>query len=160
MTDFKNGTFDFRKLNNSFRVMVPYTQDIFVNFNSYEFFELVCYLTINSSDIYLISDGECVVHGAPYIGGIIDRPGFYHTGIQSDIAVYICNFRLINSGTLQFRIHVRPLCGKISSSNLPTCPKFKPLQCEYYCYSSPVVSHCYSYFRELFLQSKSNVFFF
>ena len=57
---------------------------------------------ISSSDIYLISDGECAVHGAPYVSGIIDRPGFYHTGTQSDVAVHFCYFRLIDLGTLQF----------------------------------------------------------
>ena len=70
--------------------MVPCTQDIFVHFIVFNFFELVCYVTINSSDIYLISDGECAGHTMPYIGGIIDHPGIYHTSIQSDVAVYFC----------------------------------------------------------------------
>ena len=39
--------------------MVPCNQDIFVHFISFYFFLNSCYLTINSSDIYLISDGEC-----------------------------------------------------------------------------------------------------
>ena len=52
------------------------TRDIF--WFTVLFLELVYYLMIHCSDIYLMSDGECAVRGAPYVERINDRPRFYH----------------------------------------------------------------------------------
>ena len=44
----------------------------------------------------------CVVHGTPFIGGISDCPGIYHTGNLKVVAVYFQYFHFINLETLQF----------------------------------------------------------